>query len=97
MKTGTLYTFKIVNGDEIIARVKQVHDDYIEVDNSLTVVLTASGTQLVQSLFTSNPRESIMLNKSSIAMYVETRPEIENSYTEATTGIKTVSKQIITG
>jgi hypothetical protein len=41
-------------------------------------------------VFTGDPKENITINKSSIVMICQTREEVADHYTEATTGIKPV-------
>ena len=92
-----VYTIKIANGDEIVAKVVETGPDTITVAGPLTVLPSAQGIQLMPSLFTSEPDDSVTINISNIAMYASARQQVKDSYTEARTGITPVRKSILTG
>ena len=92
-----VYTIKIANGDELVARVVDQGPDTITVEGPLTVLPSAQGIQLMPSLFTSEPDDSVTINISNIAMYASARQQVKDSYTEARTGITPVRKSILTG
>jgi hypothetical protein len=92
-----VYTIKIANGDEIVAKVLDQGPDTITVAGPLTVLPSAQGIQLMPSLFTSEPDDSVTINISNIAMYASARQQVKDSYTEARTGITPVRKSILTG
>ena len=93
-----VYTIKIANGDEIVTKVVDIDADgnYI-IAKPLTVVPTQTGIQMMVSLFTANPDQSVTINTNSIAMYVETDDNVRAKYTQATTGIQVPDKKIIMG
>lgn len=92
-----IYSIKIANGDEVVAKVKTVSDSSIELHSPLTVVPMREGIQLVPSLFTTELHADVVLNMHSVVMVGEARDGIQDSYIEATTGIKPVRSQILTG
>jgi len=97
LKPDTLYTIKLVTGEEITAKVVNKGIDSVELSHPINMVLTPDGLQMVPSLLSAEPGKTVRLNNSSWVMFSETREDVKNSWIEATTGIKTVKKQFITG
>ena len=85
-----VYTFKLTNADEIVAKVIDITDDTYLVAQPLSAVPTEKGLQLIYTVFTGNPKENAAINKTAIAMISQTREEVADHYLEATTGIKPV-------
>ena len=85
-----VYTFKLTNADEIVARVVGITEDTYVLSQPLSAVPTEKGLQLIYTVFTGNPKENATINKTAIAMICQTREEVADHYLEATTGIKPV-------
>ncbi len=97
-KAGTVYTFKFNSGEEMIAKVTNLlSQDYIEVENPLSVAPNAKGMGLIPSLFTSDPDKPVTININSVAMYSEAEDSVKMKYLEATTGIQVPEKKILVG
>lgn len=97
-KPGEIYTFKLLSGEEIVARIHAGNEDHgFEIEHPVLCALTPQGLQMMPGLFSSDQDKIVLLNKSSWAMIAETREDIRNSWIQATTGIAPVSRQIITG
>lgn len=95
---GTVYTFKFNSGEEMIAKVTSLlTQDYIEVENPLSVAPNAKGMGLIPSLFTSDPDKPVTININSVAMYSEAEDSVKMKYLEATTGIQVPEKKILVG
>jgi hypothetical protein len=93
-----IYTFKLLTGEEIVARIVAGDEETgFEIQHPILCALTPQGLQMMPGLFSSNQDKIVLLNKNSWAMIAETREDIRNSWIQATTGIAPVSKQIITG
>lgn len=92
-----LYTIKLVTGEEITAKVVNKTDDCVELAHPINMVLSPQGLQMMPSLFSADPTKNVLLNNNSWVMYSETREDVQDSWLEATTGIRPVKKQIITG
>ena len=87
----TVVSFKIVNGDEIVAKiVEETHDSYV-INKPTTVMPSQKGLGLMQSLFTSDLNKSITLDKRHVMMHSPTVKDVENHYIKTTTGIEPVS------
>ena len=100
LKNGEVYTFKLVSGEEITAKlIHYLSDDGVfEVIQPISMILGPQGLQMMPSLFSSNSDKNVYINTTSIAMAAETREDVRAKYIEATTGIVTpTAKQIITG
>jgi hypothetical protein len=85
-------TFKIVNGDEIVARIVEESQDGFTISKPTTVMPSQQGLGLMQSLFTSDLNKNITLSKNHVMMHAPTVKDVENHYIKTTTGIEPVSK-----
>lgn len=85
-----VYTFKLTNADEIVAKVVEITEDGYILSQPLSAVPTEKGLQLIYTVFTGNPKENATINKTAVAMVCQTREEVADHYLEATTGIKPV-------
>ena len=90
-----VYTFKLTNADELVAKIVGIADNSYIVSQPLSAVPTEKGIQLVFTVFTGNPKENTTINKTAVAMICQTREEVCDHYLEATTGIKAVRKPSI--
>ena len=98
VELNQVYTIKIANGDEIVAKITTEEHDSYTVLSPLTVVPGPQGIQMVRSLFTADPEAIITINKTQVSMIAASREEVCDSYLEATTGIKPVrSSKILLG
>lgn len=88
----TTVTFKLVNGDEIVARVLEETDTTYTVSKPTTVMPSQKGIGLIQSLFTSELEKNIIIDKRHVMMHCKTAKEVENYYIQTTTGIQPVSQ-----
>lgn len=92
-----IYTIKLNTGEEIVTKILEIQDTYMEIQNPILTVLSPQGLQMMPGLFSANLDKTVRLNNSSWAMIAETRDDVRNSWIQATTGIAPVTKQIITG
>jgi hypothetical protein len=100
-KTGyakdTVVSFKIVNGDEIVAKVVEENANGFVINKPTTVMPSQKGLALMQSLFTSDLNKNIVLDKKHVMMHSPTVKDVEDYYIQTTTGIQPVSNgKIIT-
>lgn len=87
----TIVTFKIVNGDEIVAKVSEETASAFTINKPCTVMPSQQGLGLMQSLFTSDLNKSISLQKSHVMMHSPTVEDVRNHYIKTTTGIEPVT------
>lgn len=98
LQLNEIYTFKLVSGEEITAKIFNKTADSIEVTQPISMVLGPQGLQMMPSLFSANQDKNVHINTATIVMAAETREDVRSKYLEATTGIVTPpAKQIITG
>lgn len=92
-----VYSIKIANGDELVAKIMAVNPDSIEVSHPLTVLPGQQGIQLVPSLFTADVDAVVSINMSNISMFTQANQKVCDSYLESTTGIKPVRSSLLMG
>ena len=88
-----MITFKLSSGEELIARVLEVQNEYLVINDPVSVAPGPQGLGLVPSMFTANPKAEVRLNINSISIWAKTDDAIEAKYLEATTGIKLPEKK----
>lgn len=92
-----IYSFKLTTGEEVVARVISIESDHITIQHPILTVISPQGLQMMPGLFSANLEHEVKLNKMSWVLIAQCREDVRNSWIEATTGIKPVTKQIITG
>ena len=92
-----VYTIKIANGDEIVAKITAEDTNNYTVGHPLTVVPGREGIQMIFSLFTADREKPVTINKAQVSIIAPSREEVCDSYLEATTGIKPVRSKILMG
>lgn len=99
LDVGNIYTFKLTTGEEIVARLVAINtnEHYMTLASPILAALTPKGLQLMPGMFSADPDAEVRLNSSNWVMISETRADVRDSWIEATTGIQTVSKKILTG
>ncbi len=88
---GDVVSFKLVNGDEIVAKVVEQADGHWVLNRPCTVIPSAKGIGLMQCLFTSDQNKNITIKDQHVMMQSACVKEIANHYFEVTTGIKPVT------
>ena len=94
---NTVYTFKLNTGEELVAKLTAINADHLVIQHPILTVLSQQGLQMMPGLFSAKMEQELRLNNASWAMIAETRDDVRDSWTQATTGIAPVRKQIITG
>ena len=92
-----IYTFKLVTGEELVAKVTQHTNSTLEVEQPISTVISPQGLQMMPSLFSADTSKKVQINTNTLVMVAQPRDDVRNSYIQATTGIAPVTKQIITG
>lgn len=94
----SIVSFKIMNGDEIVARLLSDDDDSFTIETPLAIVPAERGVALVPALFSVEPGQGIRLDKKHVMLHGKTVDQLADHYREKTTGIQTIRKPgIITG
>lgn len=97
IETNTVYSFKLMTGEEIVAKIVEIADDGYVIEHPILTVISPQGLQMMPALFSSNLEHIVKLNNTAVVMVADTREDVRNSWIQATTGIAPVTKQIITG
>ena len=84
----TIVSFKIVNGDEIIAKIVEEDANGFVINKPCTVIPSQQGMGLLQTIFTANTEKPVRLERSHIMLHAPTIKEMENHYIQTTTGIQ---------
>ena len=84
--------FKLVTGEEMLARVESEDDSSWKLIKPMTLVPSQQGLALTPGMFTAQPEKSVLLFKNAVVMKCIPRQEMLNSYIEGTTGIKPITK-----
>lgn len=92
VEEGDLVSFKLVNGDEIVARVESCIPGGWRLSKPCTVVPSHQGIGLIQSLFSADINKSVELKSEHVMMHAPTIQQLESHYIKTTTGIDTISK-----
>ena len=90
--TGDIVAFKMVNGDEVVAKIVETKPNGWAVSKPCTVIPSAQGIGLMQSLFSADINNDIELRTEHVMMHSPVLKQLEDHYIQTTTGIKTVSK-----
>jgi hypothetical protein len=96
-EAGKVYTLKLNSGEELITKITAVDEQFLSVENPVSVAPGPQGMGLVPSLFTADHTNDVTINMNSVAMVAETEDGVRMKYLEATTGIKVPDKKIIMG
>jgi hypothetical protein len=96
-EAGKVYTLKLNSGEELIAKITTVEEQFLSVENPVSVAPGPQGMGLVPSLFTADHANDVTINMNSVSMVAETEDGVKMKYLEATTGIKVPEKKIIMG
>ena len=88
----TIVSFKLVNGDEIVAKVVDETVSKFVLSKPTTVLPSAQGIGLLQSLYTGDSAHNVDLDKRHIMLDAPSVNDIANYYIETTTGITPVSQ-----
>ena len=97
IKVGEVYTLKLTSGEEVVARVTEIEDQYLLLHDPVSVAPGPQGLGLMQSLFTANPKDPARLNINNITIFALTDESVKSKYIEATTGLVVPDKKIIMG
>lgn len=87
-----IVSFRLVNGDEIIAKIISEDDNHYNVDRPCTVLPSQQGIGLMQSMFTADSDVKVSINKTHIIMHSNTIDAMQKHYLKTTTGIEPITR-----
>ena len=97
IKENETYTFKLNSGEELVAKVISIGDNYVLITSPVSVAPGPNGMGLMPSLFTNDQRGNVRLNTNRISLVADTEEAVKLKYIEATTGLQVPSKKMILG
>ena len=92
---GDIVAFKLVNGDECVAKSIEVTPMEFVVSKPCTVVPSPKGIGMMQSLFTAELSKDVHLSASHVLMHAPVVKEIKDYYLQTTTGIATAPAGLV--
>jgi hypothetical protein len=90
-----IVSFKMVNGDEIVARVISIASDGWQVARPCTVIPGPQGIGLMQSLISADINTEVTIGRQHVMLHAPVIKQMQDHYIQTTTGIQTVSKGAI--
>ena len=95
---GDIVSFKLVNGDEILAQVLETNSNSWIISKPLTMVPSAKGIGLVQAMMGMDVDVGVDLHRSAVMMHALVVEDLADHYTSTTTEVEPVTGgSIITG
>ena len=89
---GDITSFKLGNGDELIAKITDITDDAYILSRPCLVIPNQQGIGLMQAMFSVDPDGKIEVNRAHIMMQGETVEQLQNHYIKTTTGIEPITR-----
>lgn len=90
--SGDIVSFKLVSGDEVVARIIEETDDGYYVERPCTAMPSPQGIGLIQSLFTTDSDVKVTIKKTHVLMCAESLDAMKKHYIKTTTGIEPVTR-----
>ena len=90
--SGDVVSFKMVNGDELVAKVLEETDAGFSVSAPCTVMPAQQGLGLMQSLFSAREDAKVFLSKQHVMFHAESLEQMKAHYLKTTTGIEIQAK-----
>ena len=91
-ESGDIVSFKLVTGDEIVARIVDAGPNGFQVSKPCTVRPGPQGMGLIQSLFTAEADVNVVLQKEHVIMHAPAIDAMQKHYIKTTTGIEPVTR-----
>lgn len=90
--SGDVVSFKMVNGDELVAKIVEHSDTGFSVSAPCTVMPSAQGLGLMQSLFSAKEDCKVFLSNQHVMFHSESLEQMKAHYLKTTTGIEIQAK-----
>jgi len=85
---GQVVTFKLVTGDEILARLEEDGDTVYRVSKPHVLMPSQQGLAMMPYVMSLNDDQIVEFRKTDVMFAAPTRSELVASFTKATTGIE---------
>jgi hypothetical protein len=89
---GDVISFRLVTGDEIIARVSEETDSDYVLDKPCTVLPSERGMGLIQTVMTADQERKFTLSKNHVIMSGPSIDAMQKHYLKTTTGIEPITR-----
>ena len=86
MASGDVVSLKLINGDEIIARLESDDTNSISITKPLAITASPQGLGMIPWIFLGS-KETITLKKDHVFAMVPSKKEAADQYMQGTTGI----------
>jgi hypothetical protein len=86
---GDILVFKIVTGEEVVAKFVEEKADGFVVSKPCSVIPDQRGLGLMQALMCADINNNVTLNRATVIMHSPVIKDIETHYIRTTTGIET--------
>jgi hypothetical protein len=90
--SGDVVSFKMVNGDEVVAKLLETTDDGWKVASPCTVMPSQQGLGLMQSLFSAKEDCKVFISKQHVMFHAESLDQMRVHYVKTTTGVDVIAK-----
>ena len=90
--SGDVVSFKMVNGDELVAKVLEETDAGFSVSAPCTVMPSQQGLGLMQSLFSAKEDCKVFISKQHVMFHAESLEQMRVHYVKTTTGVDVIAK-----
>lgn len=96
LEKDDLVTFKIVNGEEVIARLIADEADHYLIAKPRVLAMGPKGPAIMSPLMTGllDDAKEVKLSKSHVIFVAQTDKDFEVNYIQSTTGLATVNTSI---
>jgi hypothetical protein len=89
---GDIISFKLSTGEEMVARIAEETDNNYVLEKPCTVMPSAQGMGLIQSLFTADQEKKVSLDKRHVIIHAPSIDAMQKHYIKTTTGIEPVTR-----
>ncbi len=86
MAAGDVVSLKLVNGDEIIARLEADDNNGISISKPLAITVGPQGLGMIPWIFLGS-KETITLKREHVFVMIPSKKEAADQYMQGTTGI----------
>jgi len=92
-EAGSIVSFKLINGEEIVAKMEHDDGEQWVIDQPLLVVpLREGGIQFAPPMMSVVPGQTFRLSKRQVVLDNLSAEQVADHYRKLTTGIETVRK-----
>jgi len=94
-KENDIIVFRLIGGDEVIAKYVSENDDTMTVKKPLVLGMTQNGLGMQQYVIMGNMESPFRINKSAVITTQIANQGAQDNYIQGTTGIKPAGKSAI--